>query len=214
MSEEQHFENEGTKNCAAASFALLVLNGQEQLELSRQLVFGIKAVREVDSSDPAVGMNLDAKSLNVVRAVGTTGEVGKVKLNLVPALVEPHRHGADERLHTSGGLIVGCSEASTNVLVIKNLNFEGEIFLQILDDHNQEGKLNAECFLWIGRTRDVVRADIRPHNFQDTGLNILICNTLDMAIANFLVPNLQRLAPDTVQNRQETGLESVLEHRQ
>jgi len=153
MSEEQHFENEGTKNCAAASFALLVLNGQEQLELSRQLVFGIKAVREVDSgeicrqmsrtpyllkrltiipSDPAVGMNLDAKSLNVVRAVGTTGEVGKVKLNLVPALVEPHRHGADERLHTSGRLIVGCSEASTNVLVIKNLNFEGEIFLQLI----------------------------------------------------------------------------------
>ena len=63
-------------------------------------------------------MDLDALGLDVVGAVGATGEVRQVELNLVPAFVETHRHGTDERLDTSRGLVVRRAETTTNVLVI------------------------------------------------------------------------------------------------
>lgn len=49
-------------------------------------------------------MDLDAQSLNVVCAVRAPGEVGQIKLNLVPPVVEPHWHRADEGLDTCGAL--------------------------------------------------------------------------------------------------------------
>ena len=36
-------------------------NGQEKLELGRKLVFGVEAVREVDSSDTAVSVDLNSE---------------------------------------------------------------------------------------------------------------------------------------------------------
>ena len=56
--------------------------------------------------------------LNVVGTVGTTSEIGQVELNLIPAFIESHRHGADEGLHTRCGLIVGGAEATAHVLVV------------------------------------------------------------------------------------------------
>ena len=38
---------------------LFLLNGQVELELRRQLVFRVQSVREVDSADSAVGMDLE-----------------------------------------------------------------------------------------------------------------------------------------------------------
>ncbi len=45
-------------------------------------------------------MDLNAQGLNVVGTVGATSEIGQVELNLIPALVKSHGHGADEGLHT------------------------------------------------------------------------------------------------------------------
>ncbi len=53
----------------------LASNGEEKLELRRQLVLGVKAIGEVDSSDSAVCVDLDAEGLNVVSTVGTTSEI-------------------------------------------------------------------------------------------------------------------------------------------
>jgi hypothetical protein len=81
-----------------------MLHGQEQLKLGRQLVFAIEPVRKVNAPHPAVGVDLHAQSLYVIGAVSAPGEVGKVELDLIPALVQSHRHGANEGLHACGGL--------------------------------------------------------------------------------------------------------------
>ena len=76
-------------------------------------------------------MDLNAECFNVVGTVGSAGEIRQVKLNLVPAFIKSHRHGADEWLYSGCALIVGSSEPSSNTLVIKHLHFEGEVFLQL-----------------------------------------------------------------------------------
>ena len=119
-------------------------DGEEEFELWWELVFGVQSVGEIDASNTAVGMDLHSKQqrrvtkknclpegLDVVGTVGSPGEIRQVELNLVPALIESHGHGADEGLDTGGGLVVGGTESATHVLVIKNLHLEGEVLLQL-----------------------------------------------------------------------------------
>lgn len=108
---------------------MFLLDGKEQLEFIGQFFFRVEPVGEVDSSDSAVGVDLHAQSLDVARAVGSAGEVGQVELDLVPALVESHGHGADEGLHAGGALVVRSSESSLDVFVIQDLHLEGEVLL-------------------------------------------------------------------------------------
>lgn len=129
---------------------------QEQLEFWRKLVFGVQSVREVDSTDSAVSMNLNSQRLDVVSTVGSSGEIRQVKLDLIPSFIKSHRHGTNEWLDSSGRLIVGGSESSSNLLVIQDLDLEGEVFLQVLDNHDQEGQLNSQGLLWVKRSIDVV----------------------------------------------------------
>ena len=83
---------------------LFLLDGEEKLELIGEFFFRIETVREVDSSNSAVSMNLYSQSLNVTGTVRSAGEIGQVKLDLVPAFIQSHRHSTDEGLHTSGAL--------------------------------------------------------------------------------------------------------------
>lgn len=78
-------------------------------------------------------MNLNAKRLDVVCTIGSACEIREVKLNLVPAFVESHWHGADERLYSGGALVVGGTEPTADTLVVKHLDFEREVFLQLKD---------------------------------------------------------------------------------
>ena len=129
---------------------------QEKLELWWELILGVKSVGEVDSSNSAVGVDLDAESLYVVGTVSSPGEIGQVELNLIPALIQSHWHGTDEWLDSGGGLIVGSSESSSYALVIQYLYLEGEVFLQVLNDHDQEWKLDGKSLLWVQWSIDVV----------------------------------------------------------
>ena len=104
---------------------------QEEFELRGQFVLGVQSVGEVNSSNSAVGMDLDSECLDVVGSVGSAGEVGEVELDLIPALVQAHGHSADEGLHTRRTLVVGGSEASAHVLVVQDLHFKGEILFQL-----------------------------------------------------------------------------------
>lgn len=50
-------------------------NWQEKLELWWKLVFGIESVREVDSANTAVSVNLNAECLNVIGSVSSACEI-------------------------------------------------------------------------------------------------------------------------------------------
>jgi hypothetical protein len=83
----------------------------------------------------------------------------------------------------------------------------------ILDDHHEEGQLDAECLVLVGWARDVVGGHVGAHDLEHARLDVLVCYALDVPVAHLLVPYLQRLAAYTVQDRQKPRLERVLEHR-
>jgi hypothetical protein len=87
------------------------------------------------------------------------------------------------------------------------LNFEGEVFLEIFDNHDKEGELDAQSLFGISWTRDIGGGDVRSFNFEDQRLDIIVRDALDMSISHFLVPNLQRLGTNTVQNGEESTLQ-------
>lgn len=74
--------------------------------------------------------HLHSQGLDVVGAVRTAREVGQVELDLVPAVVQPHGHGADEGLHPSRALVVAGPETPTDVLIIQHLGKEGRLLTQ------------------------------------------------------------------------------------
>merc|ERR1719152_740086 len=59
---------------------LTLLHGEEELELWRQLLLAVEAIREVDAAQPAIGVDLHAQRLDVVRPVRAPREVGEVEL--------------------------------------------------------------------------------------------------------------------------------------
>jgi len=149
-----------------------LLHGQKELELWGKFFLGIQSVGEVDSADAAVSMELDPQGFDVVGAVCTAGEIGQVKLDLVPAFIQTHGHGTDERLDSGRALVVGCSETTTNVLVIQDLDLESEVLLQVLDDHHEKGEFDPECLFRVHRARNEVRGDVRTHDLEYAGLDI------------------------------------------
>ena len=165
---------------------LFPLDWQKQFKLRWQLFFRIQAVRKVNTANPAVGMNLHTERFDVVGPVCAAGKVWQVKLNLVPPFVKAHRHCTNKRFHSCRRLIVGGTETSAYVLVVENLNFEGELLFKVLDDHNQEGELDAQRLLRVCGASNKVCAYVRSHDFKDTRLDIRVGNTLDMTIADWL----------------------------
>ena len=131
------------------------------------LILSVKSIREVNSSNSAVGVDLNSEGFYVVGTVSSSGEIRQVELNLIPSLIQSHRHGANEGLDSGGGLVVGSSESSSHALVIQDLHLDGEVLLQVLDDHDQERKLDGKSFLWIKWSIDVVSRNISTHNFQN-----------------------------------------------
>ena len=166
-------------------------NWQEELEFGWQLVLGVQPVGEVNSPNPAVGVDLNAQSLYVVGTVGPPGEVGQVELDLVPAFVQSHGHGTDERLDSGGRLVVGGSEPTADGLVVQDLDFEGEVLLQVLDDHDQERQLDGQGLLWIKRSVDVVGRHVGAHDLENRRLDIGVGDSLDVTVSHLLVPDLE-----------------------
>ena len=140
-------------------------NWQEEFELWWQLILSVQSIGEVDSSDSAVRVDLHPQCLYVVGTVSSASEIGQVELNLVPALVESHGHCAYERFYPCSWLIIGCTETSSDTLVIEYLHLESEVLLQVLDDHNQERKLDSQSLLRVQWRVDVVRWHVSSHDF-------------------------------------------------
>ena len=150
-----------------AALAPLLLDWQVELELRWQLLLAVQPVGEINPPDATVGVDLDPEGLHVVGPVSSPREVRQVELDLIPALVQAHRHRADERLHSGGGLIVARSEPSPHVFIIQDLDLEGEIFLHVLHDHDEVGQLYSQGLLRVSRAGDEGGADVGPHDLQD-----------------------------------------------
>ncbi len=88
----------------------------------------------------------------MVCAVGASSEVVEVEEYLFHPRRAAGRH-ADEGLHARCRLVVRRSKSTTNVLVVENLDLEGEVLLQVLYYHHQERQLYAQGLLRVGRAR-------------------------------------------------------------
>lgn len=69
-------------------------------------------------------------------------------------------------------------------LTATHLHLEGKVLLHVLDDHHEEGQLDAERLLGIGRTCDVGRGNIRAQDLEDQTLDFAVGDALDVAIAH------------------------------
>lgn len=50
--------------------------------------------------------HLDPQCFNIVGPICSPSEVGKVELDLIPPVIQSHRHGTYEWLHSCSGLVV------------------------------------------------------------------------------------------------------------
>ena len=85
---------------------------------------------------------------------------------LIPALVKSHGHGANERFDPGGALVVRCSEPPPNVFIVKDLHFEGKVFLEVFYNHYKERELNTQGLRGIRWTGNERGGNVCAHNLQ------------------------------------------------
>ncbi len=135
----------------------------------------------------------------------TTCKVGKIKLHLVPAIIQAHGHATHKGLHTRGRLgvggyacgwmlcagvcttpptthlKVGCPKTASKSLIIQHLDLKGKVFLHVFDYHHQKGELDAQRALARGGG-DVGAADVGARHLEHERLDIIVCETLDVPV--------------------------------
>ena len=60
----------------------------------------------------------------------------------------------------------------------------------VFDDHDEEGQLDGEGLLGVKRASDEVSANVRAHDLENRGGNIGVSDSLNMTVADVLVPDL------------------------
>ena len=98
-------------------------------------------------------MYLDSECFDIVGAVGSSSEVRKIELDLVPAFVQSHGHGADKRLDPGSALVVRRSKSSAHIFIVQDLHFEGEVLLEVFDDHYEEREFDTEGLIGVSGSR-------------------------------------------------------------
>lgn len=106
-------------------------------------------------------------------------------------------------------MVVGGPESPTNVLVVEHLNLEGEVFLKVFEDHDEEGQLDAQRLASVCGARDEGGGDVRAHDFEHRRLDVLIGDSLDVSVADLLVPYLQWFRPAMCRRAEWDGDERV-----
>ncbi len=81
----------------------------------------VQSVREIHSTDSTVGVKLDPESLDIIGAISSPCKIRQIELNLVPSLVQLHRHRANKRFDSGRRLVVGSPEPSPDIFVIQYL---------------------------------------------------------------------------------------------
>jgi hypothetical protein len=81
-------------------------------------------------------------------------------------------------------LVVGRPEPPVHVLVIQNSDLESEILLEVLEDHDKEGELDAEGLLGVGGAGDVGRRHVTAADLKSGGLDVRVSDALDVTITD------------------------------
>lgn len=76
-------------------------------------------------------MNLNPQSFDIISSIRSSCKIGKIKLNLIPSLVQSHWHCANEWLHSCCWLVIGRPKSSSHIFVVKDHDFESEIFSKL-----------------------------------------------------------------------------------
>ena len=63
----------------------------------------------------------------------------------------------------------------------------------VLDDHDEEGKLDGKGLVLLDGAQDEVGRDVGAHDLQHGRLNVSVCQSLDVSVSHILVPDLKRL---------------------
>ena len=63
------FEQQRARRCCSHLALRLAGNGQEELELGRELILSVEPIGEVDSANTAVGVDLNSKSSKEIWAI-------------------------------------------------------------------------------------------------------------------------------------------------
>ena len=63
----------------------------------------------------------------------------------------------------------------------------------VLNDNDQEGELDGKRFVVFSWAGDKVCGNVGAHDLEDGGLNVAIRQSLNVTIADLLVPNLEGL---------------------
>ena len=92
-------------------------------------------------------------------------------------------------------LVVGGTESAPHVLIIQDLHLKGKVLFEVLDDHDEEGQLDAERAIGLCGARYVRRGDVCSNDLQHGRLDVIVCDSLNVAIADLFLPDLQRFAP-------------------
>ena len=64
-------------------------------------------------------------------------------------------------------LIIRCPESPPNIFVIQDLHLKAEVFLHVLDDHDQEGQLDSQSLVGVRWAADVGGSDVGAGNLKD-----------------------------------------------
>jgi hypothetical protein len=65
-----------------------------------------------------------------------------------------------------------------------------DVWTYVFDDHDEEGQLDGEGLLGVKRASDEVSANVRAHDLENRGGNIGVSDSLNMTVADVLVPDL------------------------
>ena len=61
-----------------------------------------------------------------------------------------------------------------------HLDFKGEVFLHVFDNHDEVGQFDSESLPGIGRASDVSGRHVGTHNLQDKTLDVGVGDALDV----------------------------------
>lgn len=69
-------------------------------------------------------------------------------------------------------------------MIVEPSYLEAEVLFEVFDDHDQEGKLDAESLAGVCWAGDEGRGDVLSHDFEHRALDLRVRDTLDVAISD------------------------------